>query len=241
LIDRGTWRVVAKEEVSDNANILGGRFVLAIKDEVTDKEVWKARFVVQGYLDHLKTSLVHDIATSRQHSSRALVGFALILVFNLFSTDVTQAYLQSAENLRRDLYIKPTKEFSIAPGQLLKLLRPLYGLADSGDYWGRTLSNHLRKDLGMESATGDPALFFKIIQEKLSGLCATYVDDTLQAGDLKFVELSGLTQRRFQCRLREWSNVQFAGVEIEIKESELVVHQQRYISKLMSLSKDANF
>jgi hypothetical protein len=37
LIDRGTWRVVAKEEVSDNANILRGRFVLANMDEVTDK------------------------------------------------------------------------------------------------------------------------------------------------------------------------------------------------------------
>jgi hypothetical protein len=97
----------------------------------------------------------------------------------LFSTDVTQAYLQSAEKLLRDVYIKQTKEFLMGPGQILKLLRPLYGLADSGDYWGRTLSNHMRKDLGMESTTGDPALFFKSIEEKLSGLCATYADDTL--------------------------------------------------------------
>jgi Reverse transcriptase (RNA-dependent DNA polymerase) len=166
LIDRGTWRVVAKEEVSDNANILGGRFVFAIKDEGTDKEVWKARFVVQGYRDHLKTSLVHDTATSRQHSSRVLVGLAAIFGVNLFSTDVTQAYLQSAEKLLRDVYIKPMREFSMGPGQLLKLLWPLYGLADSGDYWGRTLSNHLRKDLGMESTTGDPALFFKNIHSR---------------------------------------------------------------------------
>jgi hypothetical protein len=129
----------------------------------------------------------------------------------------------------------------MGPRQLLKLLRPLYGFADSGDYWGRTLSNHLRKDLGMESTTGDIALFFKIIQEKLGGLCATYVDDTLQAGDQTFVELSELTQRRFQCRPREWNNIEFAGVEIETKESEFVVHQQRYISKLIPLSKDATF
>jgi hypothetical protein len=155
LIDRGTWRVVAKEEVSDNANILGKRFVLAIKDGGTDKEVWKARFVVQGYRHDLKTSLVHDTATSRQHSSCVLVGLAAIFGFNLFSTDVTQSYLQSAEMLLRD-YINPTKEFSMGPGQLLELLRPLYGLEDSGDCWGRTLLNHLRKDLGMESTTGDP-------------------------------------------------------------------------------------
>jgi hypothetical protein len=49
------------------------------------------------------------------------------------------------------------KEISMGSGKLLELLRPLYGLADSGDYWGRTLSNHQRKDLGMESTTGDPA------------------------------------------------------------------------------------
>jgi hypothetical protein len=81
----------------------------------------------------------------------------------------------------------------------------------------------------------------KSIEEKLSGLCVTYVDDTLQAGDQKIVKLSELTQRRFQCWPREWNTVQFAGVEIETKESEFVVHQQRYISKLMPLSKDANF
>jgi hypothetical protein len=65
LIDRGTWKVVLKEDVADNANVLGGRFVLAIKDEGTEKEVWKDRFVVHGYRDHLKPSLVHDTATSR--------------------------------------------------------------------------------------------------------------------------------------------------------------------------------
>jgi hypothetical protein len=93
----------------------------------------------------------------------------------------------------------------------------------------------------MESTTRDPALFFKSIEEKLSGLCATYVDDILHAGDQKLVELSKITQRRFQCRPREWNNVQIAGVEIETKESEFVVHQQRYISKLIPLSKNATF
>jgi Reverse transcriptase (RNA-dependent DNA polymerase) len=165
LIYRGTWGVVAKEEVSDNANILGGRFVIAIKDEGTDKKVWKARFVVKGYRDHLKTSLVHDTATSRQHFSRVLVGLAAIFGFNLFSTDVTQAYLQSAEKLLRDVYIKPTKELSMEPGQLLKLLRPLYGLADSGDYWGRTLSNHLREDLGMGQQLETPHCFLRTFKK----------------------------------------------------------------------------
>jgi hypothetical protein len=93
-----------KEEVSDNANTLGGRFVLAVKDEGTDKEVWKARFVVQGYRDHLKTSLVHDTATSRQHSYRVLVGLAAIFGFNLFSIDVTQAFYKVLKASSRRLH-----------------------------------------------------------------------------------------------------------------------------------------
>ena len=40
-----------------NTNNLGGRFVLAIKDEGTKEEVWKACFVVQGYKDKIKRLL----------------------------------------------------------------------------------------------------------------------------------------------------------------------------------------
>jgi hypothetical protein len=85
------------------------------------------------------------------------------------------------------------------PGKMLNLLRPLYGLADSGDYWGMRLTNNLKQDLGMESTIGDPELFFKYIGNRLIGMCATYVDDTLQAGDSKFVKLSEETLRKFQC------------------------------------------
>ena len=157
LIEGGTWKIVAKDEVPENANVMGGRFVLAIKDDGTDKEVWKARFIVQGYRDKLKTSLVHDRSTARQYFVRILIGLAAIFGFRLFSTDVTQAYMQSAESLMRDVYIKPNGEFELSKGQLLKLLKPLYGLVDSGDYWGKTFSQHLTDDLGMKPCVCNPA------------------------------------------------------------------------------------
>lgn len=50
------------------------------------------------------------------------------------SQDVSEAYLQSAERLMRDICVKPTREFKLSEKQLLKSLKPLYGLADSGDY-----------------------------------------------------------------------------------------------------------
>ena len=64
----------------------------------------------------------------------------------------------------------------------------------------------------MESTTTDGALFFKLLGDKLSGLCATYVDDCLHAGDPAYQKLSQKTEGQFQCRPREWDNVEFGGV-----------------------------
>lgn len=49
LARRGVFEIVFRDEVPENSNILGGRFVLAIKNKETDEEVYKARFVVQGH------------------------------------------------------------------------------------------------------------------------------------------------------------------------------------------------
>ena len=65
LIKRETWKIVTMDEVPRNANIIGGHFVLTIKDSGMNKEVYKARYVVQGYTDKLKYYLVHDNPTAQ--------------------------------------------------------------------------------------------------------------------------------------------------------------------------------
>ena len=39
FIEHRTWKIAYRHEVRKNANFIGGRFVLAIKDEVTEEEV----------------------------------------------------------------------------------------------------------------------------------------------------------------------------------------------------------
>lgn len=48
-IARKTWKRVLRHEMHPNDYKVGGRFFLAIKDKGIQKEVWKARFVVQGW------------------------------------------------------------------------------------------------------------------------------------------------------------------------------------------------
>jgi hypothetical protein len=109
---------------------MGGRFVLTIEDSGTRKEIYMERYVVQGFRTKMKASLIHDASTSKQQSTN---GLAASFGHRIFSTDVTQAYLQSAELLMRDVYIKPSAEFELHANQVLNLLRTLYGMADSVD------------------------------------------------------------------------------------------------------------
>lgn len=220
LIDRGTWKIICKDEVPNNASILGGRFVLAIRDAGTNREIWKARFVVQGFRNKLKELLVHDTSTARQYSTRILVGLTSVFGFGLFSTDVTQAYLQNAEKLLRDVYVKQSKDIETSPNQIFKLMKPLYGRSDSGDYWGRTIHEHLKGELELNQTTNDAAFSLKSLGDKLSGLCVTYVDDLLQAGDKDFAKLAEKTEKRFKCKPREWDSFQFSGMQLETTESE---------------------
>jgi len=97
LIDRDTWEIVSRSKIPKGANVMGARFVLTIKDEGTENERWKARLVVQGFNDNMKSCIVHDIPILRHFSVKIIVAVAALMGFRLFSTDVTQAYLQSTE------------------------------------------------------------------------------------------------------------------------------------------------
>ena len=204
LAKRCDFEIVLKDEVPEDANILGGRFVLSIKNKNTGEEIYKARFVVQGHKDADKGLLVHTSSNLKQSSIRVLLCLAALFGFNVWSQDVSQAYLQSAEKLMRDIYVKPTKDFHLSKDSLLKLLKPLYGLSDSGDYWHATFTRHLRDELHMTPTVSDSALFFKTVHGKLCGILGSYVDDTITAGDVEFQEESKITENKFESKKREY-------------------------------------
>lgn len=72
---------------------------MEIKYEGIDYEIWKSMIVVKGYKDRMIQSLVHETAVSRKYSTNGFLGIALIFGFKIFSTDDTQSYLQSTEDM----------------------------------------------------------------------------------------------------------------------------------------------
>lgn len=242
LARRGVFEIVAKDDVPEDANILGSRFVLSIKNKDSDKEVYKARYVVQGHKDIEKHLLVHTSTNLRQSSVRLLLSIAALFGFRIWSQDVSQAYLQSAEKLMRDIYVVPKKEFHLSKAVLLKLLKPLYGLTDSGDYWHATLTNHLRKNLEMVPTFSDPALFFHSIKGEVQGIIGSYVDDTISTGNDDFVESSKTIEKTFESKPREYQNFKFAGMEIETREDgPFRIHQEQFAKRIETVPWNCSF
>ncbi len=102
--------------------------------------------------------IFHSTRTIQASSTRLLLSLASTLGFDIWTADVTQAYLKSGKPLKRDIFVRnPADEFELNTNQFLRLVRPLYGLCESGDLWYETLDNHLGDNLGMEPTKTDPA------------------------------------------------------------------------------------
>lgn len=111
-----------------------------------------------------------------------MVAIACVFRMQLWGFGVTQAYLQSDTKLARDIYIEAPMELQLEEGKLLRLVKGLYGLTDSGDSWNRTLRHVLLQKLHMIPSPNDLALYWKITDGSLDGLAATQVDGILAAG-----------------------------------------------------------
>ena len=143
---QGTFKLIIREEVPQDANILLGRFVFAIKSTEDFKIKFEALYVIGGHLDRIKDMKVHDSTTLQSQSIRLLLDLAAAYRFNVWTSEVRQAYLQSAEPLCREIFsLSPVPEFELSPDQCLKLLEPLYDLCDSGDIWYKQLMSTIGK------------------------------------------------------------------------------------------------
>ena len=145
---RDIWDIVEKTDVPSDANILGGRFVLAYKNHGSAKETLKARYVAQGHNEKDKGFVVHNVTTLRASSARLVVSAAAIKGFRIYSDDVRQAYLQNKHQFTREVYILPKPKdrrfFGLSDGHMLKLKKPIYGIPDAGDYWDVTIHDQIK-------------------------------------------------------------------------------------------------
>jgi len=66
--------------------------------------------------------------------------------------------------LNRDFYINPPreliKELNFKESLVLKVLRPLYNVPESGNHWFKTYYSHYVRELKIKQSTYDPYLLY---------------------------------------------------------------------------------
>ena len=116
---------VLREDTENPPNIIPSRFILAIKKSDDGSEVYKALFFLGGHRDREKGELVHNSSTLKSSSISLLIAVVTILGFDVWSTDINQAYLQSASELKRDVFIKPDI-LKLSQDELVLIINPIY-------------------------------------------------------------------------------------------------------------------
>jgi len=243
LLAKGTYKFVHKEDVPKDAVVMESRFVLTIKEPDSTSPQFKARFVILGHKDPDKHRIVNEAPTVLRSSVRLLISLSRVYNYPLWNRDVSQAFVQSRDELKRDVYVKVPKgqrvleTLGAPPGSLLKAVKPQYGLIESPTYWWVTFGGFHRDDLDLEQTVMDPCLFYKCephdpndevppleeVQERekvegqgFIGAQALLVDDTLGTGNEDFSESERKIGISFETKPRcDTLPIKFNGVNIE--------------------------
>lgn len=238
LIGRGVFRFeLYDEKVHGPHRLFKARMVREIKGK-TEKPYEKSRLVIQGYNDAGKADILTQSPTIQRVSQRLIVALAPALMgtgMTVELRDVTQAYPQSKSELARTILARLPKELEARypPGTIMRIIRPLYGIAEAGVHWWTTYHRHHRVELQMQTSTYDPCLLITSGDKDTFGLVGMQTDDTLMLGTPKFsaMEEGKIQEAEIKCKpktvLSPGTPLDFNGTKLTIRHDGSIDVQQK--------------
>ncbi len=183
----GTYVEVEKP---NGVNVVGCKWVFRIKRDADGNIVRrKARLVAQGFSQVPGVDYFDTYApVAKLASIRAILAIAARLDLELHQVDIKGAYLNGELGPEEVIYmkhppgIKPPNIFTV-----LRLIKTLYGLKQSGRRWYQKFKEILFK-LGFRQCDVDQAVFYRLDDKKGFMVLAVHVDDcTLAAKSLEVI------------------------------------------------------
>lgn len=239
LLEKGVFEIVNITDIPEGSRIFNSRFVDELKNIGTAEAFEKSRLVVQAYMDQGKGSVLTESPTLQRVSQRVILALAAMLLkpqTGLFLRDITQAYTQATTRLNRVFYIRPPPEIGFPPGTILRVIKPLYGIPESGNHWYGTYHKHHTEKLNMATSTFDPCLLHTTGDD--FGLVGLQTDDTLILADASFAtaEETKLQEAGFTSKDRERLTashpLKFNGGNIRLEGETLVLSQERQCANI---------
>ncbi|KAI0996880.1 hypothetical protein K3495_g11305 [Podosphaera aphanis] len=111
----------------------------------------------------------------------------------------------------------------------MTIIKPLYGLAESGTHWWATYFRHHCEKLLMETSTFDPCLLITTKEAPSFGIVGMQIDDTLGLSDEAFAETEDrnltLKAKPKEC-LTAGHPLLFNGCKLTLESDDLVLQQK---------------
>ena len=264
LLELGRWikhKAWQRSSRVNAKNALKSKWVLKWKDigQGTQKaRKIKARLVAQGFLDQQTTSTF--AGTSTRWSQRLLIAFAVQMQWNLWSCDISEAFLRGLSfkelhetegmELRQvELILPPGGEHLLRcidgyhdfnpDEEVLTLLKPGFGLKDAPRLWLLALRKVLFK-IGAVASQVDPQLFFIHSQGKLRVMLSVHVDDIKLCGEADVMKtVVEQLEAHFDSVKLEKDKFLHLGLQHSREaDGTITVDQSHYIKELRSIPDD---
>ena len=226
----GTWEYT---KLPLRRKTVGCKWVFTVKNTPTGLiDHYKARLVAQGFSQLLGDDYLETFSpTIRAESLRTLLAIGALYNWEIRQIDVVSAYPRA--QLHATVYMRPPRALNVPPGQVLQLLRPLYGLKQSGREWYLEACRGL-KTLGFSPCYSDPSVFTNKDKSLLLGL---YVDDILILGaSSQAIDavIQGIQEIWEIKDLGDVSLILGLKVERDRAQGTLTISQSHYIQDLIS-------
>lgn len=237
LQELGCFEVVDRKE-ADGHRIYKYRFVDAVKPN----GVKKSRLCVAAFNDK-DHGLFTAAPTVKRISIRLMLSMCAMMGHQICTRDVKKAFVMSKTRLRRPVYMQAPPEMNLKKGQLFKINRTLYGMPEAPMHWFKTYGDYHRGELRMKQLAMDPCLWYKNENRSLSGVLSLQVDDTLDAGNPKFLALKVKKSDKFPNSGRNLISskpTRFNGIDISSISEGIRMDQGYYVKKVTQKLKSKN-
>lgn len=239
-IEQKAIEKVSIKSLPPRSNIISSHHFFKVKTHgETGKLRLKCRLVPHGNRDKDKDSIRSDSSTAQFLCIRILLSLATLFKFYISSIDISAAYLQAGP-LKRDVYMRPPKSWTTHVDEIWKLIKPAYGLVESGRLWQLCVEEWML-DYGFTTIPGLPQFFILRREGRICLLVAKVVDDILIAGT---DEASKLFYEDISNRFKVGTYVNGAGKEFKFNgltiyqdpnTYSITVNMREYLSSIVEI------
>ena len=201
----------------------------------------KARLCVGGQRDPDlgTTEMAVDAPTANRHSILLCLLLALSWSWRVSIGDIRAAFLNGVEAPRKLYFKQPVRGLpGLMPGQLVEIVKGVFGLSTSPKLWWVKLSTELlqikipygKEEVYVEQNEIDPCVFLlKGHGGRVVGAILTHVDDLMiMTEPALHQELQAEISKRFPVDDWETDAFEYVGCQYEIGPEEIKISQENY-------------